>query len=404
MAELLIRALSTDAALLRRIFGFDGPRRAAAVPSRIVVDAHTPNSAPGIGDTARRAGVPFLIDPQTYFLQDFQHPGDKWANLPFGDPKIWTPADALSPARQQDLIRESVNHQIANGATSIIPPYVHLENATGGWIEVQASLWRGTRRYLDDHRVTLPVTAVFAPGWRLLHPVQGPKVLGAAFAALEALRPTEVAVAASKVAAGVKPEDRLMDLVLMIERLSSRYPVIAWQQGLLGEACIAAGAAGYETGIGWREKCDLRVEMTRHREAPTDGGFGRRPVFVPALGRSIPAKTLTALRSHRALWSQVACADPQCCPPAGTAMLGDARAHAIVSRAKAAHELAAMPRAVWRWNRLAEHSDKAKELADKINSVGETSADMARIDTSAVTAIQAVAHQRRQDRRSRKVA
>jgi len=34
-------------------------------------------------------------------------------------------------------------------------------------------------------------------------------------------------------------------------------------------------------------------------------------------------------------------------------MLGDARAHAIISRAKSVHELTAMPRAVWRWKFLA---------------------------------------------------
>lgn len=404
MAELLIRALSVDAALMRRVYGLDGYSRAVATPSRIVVDAHTPLSEPELGGIARRAGVPFLIDPQTYFLQDLQHPGDKWANLPFGEAAIWTPSDALSSQRQEMVIRESVEYQVAHGATSIIPPYVHLEKADNGWGEVQSSLWLGTRRYLDEHGVSLPVTAVFAPGWRLLHPVQGPKNLRSVFAALDKLAPTEVAVAASKVAAGVRPEDRLMDLILMIERLSVLYPVIAWQQGLFGEACLAAGARGYETGIGWRERCDLQSGMAVHRKPPNGSGFGKRPVYVAELGRSIPAKTVAALKLHRGLWSDVICTDSQCCPPAGAGMLGDARAHAIVRRAQAAAEIATMPRAVWRWNHLAERAHKAKALADNINRAHETDLDLSRVDTGPIAALEAVAHQRRLDLRSRKVA
>ena len=402
MADLLIRASSNDAVLLRRVFGFGGHPRAAAVPNRIVVDAHTVARTDAISDIARRAGVPFLVDPQTYLLQDPQHDGDKWSSLPFADPAIWTPGEALSPTKRDALIRESINHQVTHGATSIIAPYFHLEKATSGWIDVQAQLWLDTRRYLDKEGLALPVIAVLAPGWRLLHPIQGQKALAPVFGALETLTPQEVALAASRVAAGVDPGSRLMDLVLMIERLKSRYPLITWQQGVLGEACIAAGAIGYQTGIGWRETCDLQNTMAQHRK-PSQG-FSRPPVYVPALGRSIPARTLEGLRSRRSLWTQVICTDSQCCPPAGSAMLGDARAHAIISRAKSVHELTAMPRAVWRWKFLAGKADKAKALADQINRMSATCTDLTRIDTAAIDAIRAVAHQRRLDYRSRRVA
>jgi hypothetical protein len=33
------------------------------------------------------------------------------------------------------------------------------------------------------------------------------------------------------------------------------------------------------------------------------------------------------------LWRSIICADPVCCPPAGSALLGHARRHAIVVRA-----------------------------------------------------------------------
>lgn len=224
MADLLIRASSNDAVLLRRVFGFGGHPRAAAVPNRIVVDAHTVARTDAISDIARRAGVPFLVDPQTYLLQDPQHDGDKWSSLPFADPAIWTPGEALSPTKRDGLIRESINHQVTHGATSSIAPYFHLEKATSGWIDVQAQLWLDTRRYLDKEGLALPVIAVLAPGWRLLHPIQGQKALAPVFGALETLTPQEVALAASRVAAGVDPGSRLMDLVLMIERWEVSVP------------------------------------------------------------------------------------------------------------------------------------------------------------------------------------
>lgn len=400
MAELLIRASAQDAALLRRLYGLDGTPRAAAVPDRVVIDAHAAASTPDLGNAARRAGVPLLIDPQTFFLQDIQHSGHPWGRLPFGDHAVWTPADA-TPGRRETLIRESITYQIRHGATSIIAPYVHLDNASSGWIDTQAALWTGTRRYLDENAIQLPVTAVLATGWRLLHPVQGPKALAPVMAALNVLAPQEVALAASRVPAGVKPGERLMDLVMMVERLKSTFPVIAWQQGLLGTACIAAGAAGYETGIGWREKCDLPAAMSSHRRPPS--GFGSRPVYVGALGRSVPAATVLALKRNRTLWPKLFCTDAACCPPAGAGMTGDARAHAVVARAAEVRQLTAMVRPVWRWRELEKRAVAAVELADKINQVAASSG-ISRVDTAAMDAVQQVAHQRRVDARSRRAA
>lgn len=404
MTELLIRATVNDAALLRRLYGLGGTGRAAAVPSRIVVDAHTPVGGSEIAAIARRAGVPLLIDPQTFYLQDRQHPEDKWAKLPFADPARMTPGDLHRPERRHAVIERSIEHQIAHGATAIIPPYVHLEKPTSEWIEVQAELWRATRRYLDDSGLALPVTAVFALGWRLLHPVQGPKALAPVLSALDMLAPAEVALATSKVGAGVKPADRLIDLILMIERLCLKYPVLAWQQGVLGQACVVAGATGYETGIGWREKCDLQSKMTEHRRPPSGTGPGPRPVYVRALGHSVPAKTVAALHAHRSLWRDVLCTDQRCCPPAGTAMLHDARAHAVVSRALSLAQLDTIPQPVWQWHHLADQADAAVSLAEKINRIAATNPGVCRVDLALLTAIRTVAHHRRHDGRFRKVA
>jgi hypothetical protein len=89
----------------------------------------------------------------------------------------------------------------------------------------------------------------------------------------------------SKVDDGVHPDQRLVTFMAVLRRIKRRFPVIAWQQGVLGEAAVAAGAIGYETGLGWRERCDLQGAMSAHRQPPS-GNFGARPVYIPALNLS----------------------------------------------------------------------------------------------------------------------
>ena len=290
MAELLVRASTMDAALLRRIYGFGEGRGSAPVrPTRIVVDAHVPVSSRGddVITVARRAGVPFLIDPQTFYLQGAQHADDPWASLPFGHPAKFT-ATNLDVFAQEEMVAQTVEYQVSHGATAIIPPYVHLDRLDDGWIDAQAGLWNRTRRYLDRENIALPITAVLALGWRALHPVHGPAALAPVLAALSALAPSEVALAASKADQGVRTHDRVMDLILMIERLRRDYPVIAWQQGHLGEICVAAGAVGYECGIGWRESCDLGTRANAHRNPPIGGGQIRPSGLHPQVGPQHP--------------------------------------------------------------------------------------------------------------------
>ena len=405
MAELLVRASAQDAALLRRIYGLDGHSPAAARPSRIVVDAHTPLKGADIAMTARRAGVPLLIDPQTYYLQGTQHPDDPWATrLPFGRADKLVPAD-FDALTQEQLVASAVEYQIQHGATAVIAPYVHIDRLNSEWIDIQAGLWQRTARYLARENIALHVTAVLAIGWRVLHPVQGHAALAPALSALAALEPREVALAASKADQGVRPQDRAMDLVLMIERIRRDINVIAWQQGHLGELAVAAGATGYECGIGWRERCDLGAAANAHRKPQTGGTRSARPVFVNALGRSIPKQSLEALRSHRELWMRMMCADSGCCPVGGgTGLLGDARAHAIVQRRQRIDQLDRIERGVWRWQHLAESADAGLDLAHRLNRRAATNVDVKHVDTSALEAVSAVSHTRRVDARSRRVA
>lgn len=406
MAELLVRASAQDAALLRRIYGLDGHCPAVARPSRIVVDAHTPLGVTDIATTARRAGVPLLIDPQTYYLQGAQNPRDPWASrLPFGRADKLVPAD-LDAFAQEQLIASAVEYQLQHGATAVIAPYVHIDRLNSGWIDIQAGLWQRTARYLARENIGLPVTAVLAIGWRVLDPVQGHAAIAPALSALAALGPREVALAASKADQGVRPQDRAMDLVLMIERIrrDRDVPVIAWQQGHLGELAVAAGANGYECGIGWREACDLGSASNAHHKPPSGGPRSARPVFVSTLGRSVPRHSLEALRSHRELWLHILCTDSGCCPAGGTGLLGDARAHAIVQRRQRIDQLDRIERGVWRWQHLAGSAEAGLDLAHRVNRRAATNDAINRVETKALEAIWAVSNTRRLDARSRRVA
>jgi hypothetical protein len=195
-----------------------------------------------------------------------------------------------------------------------------------------------------------------------------------------------------------------MDLVLMIEHLSRIYPVIAWQQGHLGEIAVAAGALGYECGIGWREGCDLSAAANAHQNSPSSGRRAARPVFVERLGRSIPKRSLLCLREHRDLWTRILCLDPDCCPPGGAGLFGDARAHAVVQRARRLHQIARIDRPVWRWQHLADAADDGLDLATRINRYAQAEPALTQVNSHALVAVSAVSHTRRTDIRSRRVA
>ena len=315
---------------------------------------------------------------------------------------IVTPTELLSTARQDRLVEQCIEYQLNHEATTVIPPYLHLETADSGWIDVQAGLWLRTRRFLDLNGLRLPTLAVLAIGWRLLHHTSGVRALTPALNALTELTPTEVGLAASKVHAGMHPDDRLTELILMIQLLRRQHRVLAWQQGLLGEACVVAGADGYETGIGQRERCDLGQAMTNRRKPRAAETFGPRPVYVPALKRAVPKDTLRKLRQHRDVWFRVLCNDHDCCA-VGTQILDDARSHAIFSRARDLTALTEVHRTNWQWNRLATETGAGLVLAQRINLLADR-AGLYRVDTGALSAIHAVSDVRRQQRRARHVA
>jgi hypothetical protein len=391
MAELIVRVSAQDAPLISHVLS----RRPESRPHRVVVDAHTALACPQIAAAATVAGLPVLVDPQTFYLQDWQHPGDAWARLPFAQAAVQTPADLLRPGVADAITRDIVDYQLDCGATMLIPPYVHIERAGDGWADVQAALWRATRRHVEASGVALPLVAVLALGWRLLPRSSWP----AAFAPLEAeltrLGAHEVALAASKIDTGAKPEDRLGSMISLTRRLTHTVPVIAWNQGTLGEAAVAAGAIGYETGIGWREHCNIPALMASRRNPRSPGG-SPRPVYIPALHQSIPKRSVAAILHDARVAPLIVCMEPSCCPRGRTELLADQRAHAITARRRNLEAVAAPERQAWRWQALADTARAGLDVAVRINALHQRDHNIAHFDESALRATLTVANHLRQ--------
>lgn len=394
MAELILRAGLDDAPALGR---FLGERGEGLAPLRVVADAHAAAKGRDLAASASAAGVPFLVDPQTFFFQDQQEAWDPWASLPYAESSALTPAD-ITQSRLHSIVDSVLSFQVEQQATFVIPPYFHLGRSEAGWAELQTAAWRRTRRSMDRLGIELPVFAVVSLDWTRLRGVGAFYGGSELLSALRILAPNELGLAVSKAHLGAKPAERLIDLSATVARLSEVAPVFAWQQGLLGEVCVAAGAAGYETGIGRRESLDMTSMLASRRTFDRDAPRQARGVYVKALARSIPKKSLETLSSAPGLWSSLYCLDAACCAPAGQTMLRDARGHTVRARRSSLAELTSIGRPDWRWGALADRASVGLRLADRINRRGET----ALIDTGALEATLAVGQaQRRGDGRIR---
>lgn len=396
-ARLTIRVGAADVVFVRGLYGLTpGTPQAPHRPTRLVVDAHVPLSVGGgrLGQAAREAGVPFLVDPETAYLQDVQHPDAPWCAVPYATGQACTQADMSSPSTQTSLVKSVLDYQIAHGATAVIAPYVHVETPARGWDTVQAGLWRRTAAYVAQTGINLPVIAVVAVGWRCLHPIQGVPALREMWDALASLAPDEVALAASKVHVGAHPADRIAELLMLVRGLSRTYVVTTWQQGLLGEACVIEGAAGYECGIGRREQCNLPSRISQYR-SPSSGHPGARHVYISELGRGVPKRRLELARTKRSVWARLICPFLDCCAPAGADLLGDARRHSVVTRARDLEQLDTTVATSWRWNRLTERLQDGLVLADQLNALAPSSRAVPTIDTTSLRALYEVANAHR---------
>ena len=196
--------------------------------------------------------------------------------------------------------------------------------------------------------------------------------------ALKALAPDEVALAASKAHAGARPADRIAELLMLVGDLAMTYPKLTmWQQGLLGEACVIQGAHRL------RERHRL-ARQVRPAE-PQDPVPLPRATDTPerSLSLSVTSGRVRVQAAARACPRQAqrvvaACLSPTptAAHPAGVDLLGDARWHSTVTRARELTLLTATPATQWRWNHLAQRLTVGIDLADRLNALAPSSSGM----------------------------
>src|ERR1700677_1542321 len=86
MAELLIRASMNDHLVVSDLLApaaASGLARRRPPIDQLVADAHVAEARPMLSEVAQSAGVPYLVDPNTPFLQTEVADDDRWAELPF---------------------------------------------------------------------------------------------------------------------------------------------------------------------------------------------------------------------------------------------------------------------------------------------------------------------------------
>lgn len=394
MSELIIRPGRNDNRVVADLLAASaGVRSLRPVLHRLVLDATVAADRPSFAQAAQASGTPLLIDPLTFLLQGDVAEGDAWARLPYGRAPAIPAGELADPAAQRALVTSTVDFEIDHGATGVIPPYV-LVGDDPAWLPVATDLLARTRDLLDRRRLGLPMVAVAAlsyprrsgiVSWRL-------RLDRLAAAAAEA-GADRIALAISGTGAPADGHDRVRLLLSATGRLAGQgQRVLAWRQGLLGPGAVAAGADGYECGIGLREVCNLAGLSASRRPDRTGTPYSPPAgVFIAPLGRSLPRQAAAVLLADRTVAPRVVCDDHRCCPQGAQSTLADPRPHAVRARAAALADLDRMPSSPWRLNAIARWADNGAVLADLASRVLQAAGRKEQIRSSALNALAGVA-------------
>lgn len=397
MAELLIRASMIDHLVVSDLLApATGPRLATRRPpiSQLVADAHVAAARPTLSDFAQGAGVPYVIDPNTYFLQTGVADDDRWAHLPFSQAAPL----GLNDVKVEKLVAEVVDFQLDSGATTIIPPYFYSTSPTDPWFLLSMRLIDETAEYLRDNDVHLPVLPIMCVQSQAF----GNHLTWASGVDRFVNRVQESG--ASSLALCFSPNGngddgygkirRLFDTSCHAKEISS-LRIYAWRQGVYGPGLVAAGIDGYECGIGTGEQTNItRQQYSRkpHEGGERNGGGGSG-IFIETIGRSVPRRVGQTLLGDTAMRPKVMCDDEGCCPSVA-ATLDHPREHAVRTRARLLSSLAEQPATRWRLNHIARESTLAATLATQANRILEAQGITDRIKTRSLEALAQVAAER----------
>lgn len=409
--DLLVRVGRQDHLVVEQLLAPEGAGLSRVGPGplgAVVADAQVARERiKALTRITAAAGATYLIDPLTPLLQSEQPVTDSWAKLPFADPREMSASDFRRPGVIDALIEETIDFQREHGATHLIPPYVYSERPEDAWSEVNLELLQRTGDYLERSSIALPTVPVLALGL----PGYGPQRtwrdgLDRQLDATRGLRNEAVALSFSWSDAAHSSLASLSYLLTATKHAADRYPIIGWRSGLYGLAQCAAGATGYETGMGSRESLHYRQFAASHRPqdrrgTPTQQAY----TYFTQFGRSVQRKTGQVLLENTFLQGSLVC-DPlsNCCPEGINSMLADWRPHAVRQRARELRELAAMPpQPAWRLNRVSGMAERARLLAGTANEVLAASGSTTQLPVATFEHLQQVTAQIR-DQTNRRAA
>lgn len=393
MAELLIRAAMSDHLVVGDLLApATGPRLARRRPpiDHLVADAHVAEARPTLSDVAQGAGVPYLVDPDTPFLQTGVAADDRWAQLSFAQADPVAP-DAVDTAR---LVAEVVAFELDKGATTIIPPYFYAASPTDPWFILSLRLIDETAQYMRDNDVQLPLLPLLCAQLQSFgNHLEWSVGLDRFVDQVKGVSASSVALCFSPAGSGLDGYGkvrRLFDATRHVK--SSGLRAIAWRQGIYGPGLVAAGLDGYECGIGTGEQTNITRQQSS-RKPRDDGGHsggGGSGIFIETLGRSVPRRVGQILLGDTAMRPKVMCDDEGCCPTV-SATLDKPREHAVRSRARLLAGLVEQPASRWRLNHIAREATLAATLATQANRVLESEGVKERIKMRNLEALAEVA-------------
>jgi len=388
MAHLLIRPSLNDHQVIADLLAappLPTIRRSRPPIAQLVADAHIAVRRPTLGEAANDAGIPFLVDPMTVFLQSDVDPTSTWAKLPFASAHPLSVSDIDA----EGLVEQVVQFQVEQGATRIIAPYLYASEPEDPAFAMSIRLLASTAHYVRDNDVPLPVVAILCGQLRHFASQQALNFgVGRFVDAAEAHDVHTLGLCFSPVGAPSDSYSKLVGLFRVATRATqASMPVIAWRQGIYGSALVAAGLSGYETGIGIGEQTNIARQQANRRAKDKSKRTGGGPgIYLDQFGRSIPKPAAELLLGINEMRPKLMCDDEGCCPTVADT-LDNGRPHAVRSRARQLSELAEQPHRRWRLHTVARHAEAAATLAKQANRVLESAGAKQKIGTKNLEAL-----------------
>lgn len=374
-SELLVRPGLDDHIVIADVLGSVAPSSGSAqLPvARLVSDAHHAAARQEYSEIAGEAGIPYLVDPLTYLWHGPVREDHAWASLPFGQASTVQPQALDDPFERERLVVGAVDFQRERGASAIIPPYPYVEGPTDPWLDVALDLLDRTAKYVADSGLHLPLVPVFCFKVQAFATTEGLELGIDRFG--EVARRHDVAfIGACPSPAGGKDDGvaKARWVFRTLLRLNSfDLRVVGWRLGALGPALVAAGLAGYETGLGIGEGMNVSSKRAnlKPRDRSESSGGGNDFVYLQPFNRSVRKRVASILLEDAIVGAEVMCDDTSCCPTRAETLGANRRAHVIKSRARQLRELDRQPHREWRLYQIASEAEHAATVATQANRI-----------------------------------